>query len=68
MLLLIVLVREFESRRGEIWIYLRKKKEKKDQLLLRAPTVGNTIRRESVREESSELKKYCRDKNARNEP
>ena len=38
MLLLIVLVREFESRRGEILnSFAKKKKKKKDQQLLRAP-------------------------------
>ena len=37
--MLLVLVREFESRRGEIFILFYLQKEEKDQLL-RAPSVG----------------------------
>ena len=59
-----VLVREFESRRGEM-LNLFAKKKKKDQQLLRAPSVwASTIRRESPREEL----KSSREKNARHEP
>ena len=38
--MLLVLVREFESRRGEILKYICKKKKKKKGQLLRAPSVG----------------------------
>ena len=64
MLLLIVLVREFESRRGEILNLCAK--IKKDQLL-RAPSVGkhNSTRVDEGRKE--ELK-YSRAKNARHGP
>ena len=53
MLLLIVLVREFESRRDEI-LNLFAKIQKKNQLL-RAPAWVSTIRRESTREERAEI-------------
>ena len=50
----LVLVCEFKSRRGEILNIFVKKKKKEDQLL-RAPSVESTIRRESTREEIAEI-------------
>ena len=52
--MLLVLVREFESRRGEILTFFATKK--KDQLLS-ASSVGkhNSIRRESTRQERAEI-------------
>ena len=50
--MLLELICEFESRRGEIMSLSAK--IKKDQLL-RAPSVGSTIRRASTREERAEI-------------
>ena len=50
-----MLVREFESRRGESLILFVKKEKEKDQLL-RAPLPWvSTTRRESTREERAEI-------------
>ena len=63
MLPLIVLVRGFESRRGEI-LNLFAKKKKKDELL-RAPSVG---KRNSRRVDDGRAEIFSRKKNARHEP
>ena len=57
MLLLIVLVREFECRHGEILNLFVKIKIKKDQQLLRAPSVGkqNSTRDDERRKSSNRL-------------
>ena len=62
--MVLVLVRQFESRRGEILNLFANKKMKKDQLL-RAPSVGAHF--DASRRGKKELKS-SRDKNARHEP
>ena len=63
LILLMVLVREFESRRGEILNLFAKKKNQ----LLRAPSVGKHNSTRASRRGKKELKS-SRDKNAGHEP
>ena len=64
--MLLVLVREFESRRGEILNLFAKKKKKKDQLL-RAPSVGKHNSTRVDEGGKKEELKSSREKNARHE-
>ena len=64
--MLLVLVREFESRRGGILNLFAKKKKKKDQLL-RAPSVGKHNSTRVDEGGKKEELKSSREKNARHE-
>ena len=64
--MLLVLVREFESRRGEVLIYLQQQKKRKEDQLLRAPSVSkhNSTRVDEGKKSWNRLAI----KNARHEP